>query len=248
MKKKECRLIRPTFRPSALELIAQQEQSEQISAALVGIAAEYREAIVLRFPGRTGAGRDCSGHRRAARHGQITALSRIKRTPAAAERSASVNRDPHQQGRELIACGSQDLTDSQQTWLPAHLDGCASCRDYAQAAEQFVRSLRSVPVAADLTLVRTTQMRVRLHAGQLRQKQERLWFVCVSCILVGLSAAVTTPLLWRGFEWIGGWAQVSSPVWQVGFMVFWISPALAVSLIFLARGIHLTDANGTSRG
>jgi RNA polymerase sigma-70 factor (ECF subfamily) len=39
----------PDLRPSALELIAQQEQSEQISAALVGIAAEYREAIVLRF-------------------------------------------------------------------------------------------------------------------------------------------------------------------------------------------------------
>jgi len=39
----------PDLRPSALELIAQQEQAEQISAALVGIAAEYREAIVLRF-------------------------------------------------------------------------------------------------------------------------------------------------------------------------------------------------------
>ena len=39
----------PDLRPSALELIARQEQAEQISAALVGIAAEYREAIVLRF-------------------------------------------------------------------------------------------------------------------------------------------------------------------------------------------------------
>jgi RNA polymerase sigma-70 factor (ECF subfamily) len=39
----------PDNRPSALELIAQREHAEQISAALVGIAAEYREAIVLRF-------------------------------------------------------------------------------------------------------------------------------------------------------------------------------------------------------
>ena len=30
-------------------MIARQEQAEQISAALVGIAVEYREAIVLRF-------------------------------------------------------------------------------------------------------------------------------------------------------------------------------------------------------
>lgn len=159
-----------------------------------------------------------------------------------------MSRDPHQQAREWIACGSQVLADSQQTWLHIHLDQCASCRDYAQAAEQFVRSLRSVPLAADRSLVRTTQMRVRAHAQQLQQKQERLWLVRMSCILVGLSAAITTPLLWRGFEWIGESAHVSSPVWQVGFMVFWISPALAVSLIFLARGIHLTDANGTSRG
>jgi len=132
--------------------------------------------------------------------------------------------------------------------LRAHLDGCASRRDYAAAAEQLVRSLRSVPVAADLALVRTTQMRVRLHAHQLQQREERLWLVWMSCILVGLSAAITTPFLWRGFQWLGEWARVSSPVWQVGFMVFWISPALAASLIFLARGIHLSDTNGTSRG
>ena len=36
-------------RPSAWELIAQHEQAERIHAAMVGIPAEYREAIVLRF-------------------------------------------------------------------------------------------------------------------------------------------------------------------------------------------------------
>jgi RNA polymerase sigma-70 factor, ECF subfamily len=39
----------PDNRPSALEVVAQHEQAERISAAMVGIAAEYREAIVLRF-------------------------------------------------------------------------------------------------------------------------------------------------------------------------------------------------------
>ncbi len=159
-----------------------------------------------------------------------------------------MKRDDHQQARELTALGSQGLADVQQTWLRTHLDVCASCRDYAQAAEQLIRSLRSVSVAADLALVQKTQMRVRLHAQQLRQSQERQWLIWMACIVVGLSAAITTPLLWRGFEWLGEWAQISSPVWQVGFMVFWISPALAASLIFLARGIHLTDTNRTSRG
>lgn len=155
-------------------------------------------------------------------------------------------RDTHQQAQELIACGEHDLSPSQQAWLRTHLDGCASCRDYGQAAQQFVRSLRSVPVVADLTLVRTTQMRVRLHSRQLLQKRERMWLVWMSCVLVGLSAVITTPILWQGFQWLGEWARVSSPVWQVGFMVFWISPALAASLIFLARGVYLSDTNGTS--
>jgi RNA polymerase sigma-70 factor (ECF subfamily) len=39
----------PDLRPSALEVVAQHEQAERISAALVGIPAAYREAIVLRF-------------------------------------------------------------------------------------------------------------------------------------------------------------------------------------------------------
>ena len=159
-----------------------------------------------------------------------------------------MKRDPHQEARELIALGPQGIADAQQTLLQTHLDGCASCRDYADAAEQLVRSLRSVSIAADVGLVQKTQMRVRLHAQSLRQSQERQWLIWMACIVVGLSAGITTPLLWRGFEWLGEWAQVSSPVWQVGFMVFWISPALAASLIFLARGVHLTDTNRTSRG
>jgi RNA polymerase sigma-70 factor (ECF subfamily) len=36
-------------RPLAWEVVAQQEQAERISAALVGIPAEYRETVVLRF-------------------------------------------------------------------------------------------------------------------------------------------------------------------------------------------------------
>ena len=36
-------------RPMAWDIVAQHEQAERINAALVGIPAEYREAVVLRF-------------------------------------------------------------------------------------------------------------------------------------------------------------------------------------------------------
>jgi len=91
-------------------------------------------------------------------------------------------------------------------------------------------------------LVQAWQMRVRSRALELRQQQERMWLVCMSCLFVGLSAAITTPLFWRAFEWMGTRAGVSSPVWQVGFAFFWTVPALVVSALLLARGTHLTHS------
>ena len=39
----------PDTRPMAWEVVEQHEQAERISAAMIGLPAEYREAIVLRF-------------------------------------------------------------------------------------------------------------------------------------------------------------------------------------------------------
>ncbi|HWY20156.1 MAG TPA: hypothetical protein VNX26_02990 [Candidatus Acidoferrum sp.] len=102
--------------------------------------------------------------------------------------------------------------------------------------------MRSLPLAADSRLVRATQMRVRFHASRLRETRERLWLVGMACLGVGLSATLTVPLLWRLFAWIGEWAGVSTMVWQAGFMFFFITPALVVGVLLLARGTHLTSS------
>jgi predicted anti-sigma-YlaC factor YlaD len=151
-----------------------------------------------------------------------------------------MTRNAHGEARELIALG-EGLSDAQQSWLRAHLDECEACRHYVEAANGVVRSLRSLPLAADSRLVRTTQMRVRFHASRLRQTRERLWLVGMACLGVGLSATLTVPLLWRLFAWMGEWAGVSTVVWQAGFMFFFIAPALVVSVLLLARGTHLTN-------
>ena len=153
-----------------------------------------------------------------------------------------MSRSVHDQARELIAQGgTEDLSTVQQTWLQDHLQGCEACSDFAEATGRAVRALRSQPLAADFALVRATQMRVRSRALELRQQQERLLLVCLSCLFVGVSAAMTTPVFWRAFEWIGVWVGVSSWVWQAGFTFFWIAPALVVSALLLAHGTHLTD-------
>jgi len=151
-----------------------------------------------------------------------------------------MTRIAHDVARELIALG-EGLPDEQQAWLQVHLEECHACRHYAEAANGVVRTLRSLPLAADSRLVRATQMRVRFHANRLRETRERMWAVGMACVGVGLSATLTVPLLWQLFAWMGAWAGVSSWVWQAGFTFFWITPALVVSALLLARGAHLTN-------
>lgn len=157
-----------------------------------------------------------------------------------------MTRNPHDEARELIALG-ESLSDKEQAWLRTHLVACETCRDYAEAAGQVVRALRSEPITADSRLVRATQMRVRFHASRLRETRERVWFVGVACLLVGFSSALTAPLLWRLFEWMGEQAGVSNPVWQSGFAFFCIAPALVVGALLLARGTHLRNDREHSR-
>ena len=157
-----------------------------------------------------------------------------------------MTRNEHDEARELIALGDA-LSDAQQTWLRAHLDECEACRQYAEAANGVVRTLRSLPLAADARLVRATQMRVRFHASRLRETRERMWLVGMACLGVGLTATLTIPFLWRLFAWMGERAGVSTLVWQTSFMVFFIAPALVVSVLLLARGTHLTNGGEQSR-
>ena len=157
-----------------------------------------------------------------------------------------MTRNAHDEARQLIALGGTEVSEAQQIWLRGHLEECEACGHYAEAANAVVRSLRSVPLAADARLVRATQMRVRFHAGRLRETRERMWLVGVACLGVGLSATLSVPLLWRLFAWMGAWVGVSNWVWQAGFAFFWIAPALVVSALLLARGTHWTSASGIS--
>ena len=166
-----------------------------------------------------------------------------------------MNRNEHEQAREMIAlAGWQILSSDQQGWLREHLRECVSCNDFAEAVGRAVSALRSEPQAADFALVERTQRRVRLRAMELRQRQERMWVCCLACIFVGLSAAFTTPLSWKACEWIGQRVGVANWVWEAGFGFFWIVPALVVSALLMAHGTHITldehaqDGHGEAAG
>jgi predicted anti-sigma-YlaC factor YlaD len=159
-----------------------------------------------------------------------------------------MTRSVHERARELVAlagANDKDLSDGQQTWLRAHLQECAACRDYAEAAGRVVRALRSQPLAADSALVRATQMRVRSRAFELQRQQERLWVIWVCCVAVTLGTAFTTAVLWRGFAWMGQQALLPGPVWQIGLVALGLMPAIVAGILLMARGTYLADHNGS---
>jgi predicted anti-sigma-YlaC factor YlaD len=164
-----------------------------------------------------------------------------------------LNKDVHERARELIAlAGPEALSGqpSQDAWLAGHLETCDSCRAFAESAADAIQGLRAIPIAAQRSLVAATQMRVRHRALELQRHRERLWLVSVSCTAVcALLSAIAT---WRGFDWLGERAQLPSSVWQVGFLVFGVLPALVAAILLLARGTQfdtrMADHTGSYRG
>jgi anti-sigma factor RsiW len=155
----------------------------------------------------------------------------------------------HERAQALIALAdAQNVSAPDRTWLDRHLEECSACRAYASDTRDVIHALRSWPVAASSSLVAATQLRVRLRAQELQRRQERLWLVSISCVLVTLSAGFTTLLAWRSWAWLGQQLQISSLTWQVFFVLVWIAPVLIASLLLLARGTHLAEHTGAWEG
>jgi predicted anti-sigma-YlaC factor YlaD len=174
--------------------------------------------------------------------------------------------DAHERARKLIVLGRSDelsvaderSSDERSTnaWLAAHLESCASCRVFAENAAETIRGLRAIPIAAERSLVSMTQMRVRQRALELQLQRERMWLVAISCTAVTFCGLLSTIALWRGFAWLGERAQLAPSVWQVGFLIFCVTPALVAGVLLLASGTHfdrhfdtnLADQIGSYRG
>jgi predicted anti-sigma-YlaC factor YlaD len=155
----------------------------------------------------------------------------------------------HDRARKLIAlAGPEALSPADQTWLAAHLESCGSCRAFADNARETIHALRGIPIAAERSLVSTTQARVRRRALELQRQRERLWLVSVSCIAVTVGALLSTFALWRGFAWLSERTQFDPSIWQAVFVVFCVTPALVVGVILLARDTHLSDHTGSYQG
>jgi hypothetical protein len=158
---------------------------------------------------------------------------------------SDANTDAHERARLMIALsGVEESSFADQSWLAAHLEACQPCREFEEHSRAAIRGMRGIPITAGGRLVSTTQMRVRQRAAELRRQQERVWVVFICCAAVTLFSAVSVAFLWHGFEWMGRQARLSAPVWEGGFAVFYLMPAVLAGIFLLARGTFLADHYG----
>ncbi|MGH9377899.1 MAG: hypothetical protein ACRD1I_03775 [Terriglobia bacterium] len=122
-----------------------------------------------------------------------------------------------------------------QRWLDEHLAQCERCAGYAQSVSQAVRSLRSVSVVVDPELVSSTRLRVYLRARELSRKRERMGIMWGCCALSWVAGAVTAPLVWRAFEWLGAETGLPRIIWESGFVTWWFAPAAAALAVIAWR-------------
>ena len=133
----------------------------------------------------------------------------------------------HEQARKLIDQHHvEGLAENERAWLDAHLLACEKCAEVAQSTENALRAMRSAVIPFPSGLASRTQFRVHLRAQQLREREPRslaVWAVAGLSWLLGIA---TAPYVWQLFAWAGERLRIPKLVWEMGFGLWWLVPAL----------------------
>ena len=141
----------------------------------------------------------------------------------------------HERARDLaLTAWLEQLPPPDAAWLRSHLNDCAECAHFAAAITDGVGALRAAPLQADAALVEATKRSVRIYAARVRENQSRVRMLATSCVLSVIWGGVSLPWLWRAFAWLGEAISLPAPIWQTGFVLFWMAPSAVVAVLLLA--------------
>jgi len=139
----------------------------------------------------------------------------------------------------------EGLPHAEQSWLDQHLQGCAACARATAATQELLHALRNVSVSLPRDLAVRTQLRLRLRAQESAQASQGgylLWVITGFSWLVGVLSA---PLVWRGFTWVGNYLHVPKLALEMGFVLWWVVPALfAVAAVLHQKGLNPSPSRG----
>ncbi len=153
-----------------------------------------------------------------------------------------MNKQTHARAEQLIAQERvEGISQTEREWLSAHVQDCASCAATAGQTDQVLRTMRTAAIPLPSGLASRTQFRVRLRAQELREREPKrraLWFACAASWIFGAASA---PYVWNFFQWFGQRTGVPKLVWEVGFGLWWMIPALFVVAVLLMERVRQGD-------
>jgi hypothetical protein len=145
-----------------------------------------------------------------------------------------MSQEDHERARYLIeAHRLGGISPDESDWLNLHLESCESCAHSAVTVERVVLALRSIHIDANPTIVTNTQRKVRLRTSEMRERADQLRPVWISCALSSALSVASTPYLWRAILSCTRQAGISDWVWQLGLLLFWFLPSIAVIAVLV---------------
>jgi hypothetical protein len=149
----------------------------------------------------------------------------------------------HTRAQELFAKSLVDsIAAADRSWLNQHLRDCPDCAREILSTQDLLSALRKVPVSMPRDLAARTQLRVRLRAQETAHSSQNgilLWLITGMSWLLGLFSA---PLVWRGFAWAGSQFSIPKVALEMGFVLWWVLPALfAVGAVLHQRAVNTTQ-------
>lgn len=151
-----------------------------------------------------------------------------------------MKRNVHAAVREIMLQSRAERwarTAEQEQLLNEHVAACGDCAQQMEAIAASLREVQAVSasIAASSSLVRSTQLRVRARARELKKQNEFMLPFWVAAMLAFLWAGAVMPFLWQGFRWLGQNSNLPDAMWVSGFVLACLMPAAAVGTIALAR-------------
>jgi len=141
-----------------------------------------------------------------------------------------LNENIHSRAQQLIAQQRiEGISAEDQAWLFAHLAECEACSALQSQTAQALSAFRSMNIELPKNLAARTQLRVRMRAEELPAHNPGrllLWAIAGVSWMLGLASA---PLVWRGFEWLGGELGLPRIVWQIGVALWWLVPGVVAT-------------------
>jgi len=140
----------------------------------------------------------------------------------------------HQRARRLIDRERvEGLEPEERRWLVEHLRLCADCASRSASTEATMQALKSISVPVPPGLAASTSLRVREKALEMKGRRTRKIALVTACSGSWAAGVASAPLVWKACEWLGTTLDLPRIVWVLGFLSWWLVPAVSAALVIL---------------